>query len=317
MAPLDPAVLARHHRRNRLQTAAVLGGLGLWMAMVGWLVAGINGVIWAVGGTALLLTIQPSRSAALLRALYGALPVTQAEAPGLYGLTASLAERAGLERPPTLLYIPRPEPAALSAGGRAEPVIAVTEGLLGLLPGRELGAVLAHEISHLRHGDLRILRLAEAAGRLTRLLAMLGVLSLALYLPGAAAMGAKVPVAALLLMLAAPVASDLLTLKLSRTREFEADAGAAEITGDPRGLMAALAIMERIQPQGWERMGRTRSWLTLVRTHPSTSERIARLRELMPPPDHHRVAVPDALRPVLDPNRRRPGPWGRPGLRIR
>jgi heat shock protein HtpX len=267
-----------------------------------------------VAGTALLLILQPTRSAAMLRALFGAVRLTPAEAPGLYALIGELAGRAGLERPPSILYIPRPEPLAMSAGDGGEQTIALSDGILGLLPGRELGAVLAHEISHLRHGDLRILRLADTVGRLTRMLAMIGLFTLALYLPMAGA--ALVPLPALLLMIVAPLASDLLTLKLSRTREFDADAGAAELTGDPGALIAALARMERVQPAGWERMGKTPTWLSLIRTHPSTAERMERLEQLVPKPDHHWITVPDVVLPVLDrrPQAKRwPGPWGRPG----
>ncbi len=62
MTRLDPAILARHHRRNRLQTIGVLAGIGAWMALVGWLLAGVPGVVWALAGTGLLLLIQPVRS---------------------------------------------------------------------------------------------------------------------------------------------------------------------------------------------------------------------------------------------------------------
>ncbi len=284
MPPLDPAILARHHRRNRLQTVLVLAGIGAWMTLVGWVIAGPQGVVWALAGTVVVLLLQPVRSAVVLRALFGARPLSFDEAPGLTRLVDGLSDRAGLERAPPLLFIPRPELVALSTGTGDDVAIALSAGLVDMLPARELAAVLAHEISHLRHGDLRILRLAEAAGRLTRFLALFGLLSVMLYLPAAALMGGGVPsVVPLLLLVVAPVASDLLTLKLSRTREFDADAGAAELTGDPAGLMMALRRIDRLQGGGWERLLHGPAWLALIRTHPTTAERLQRLDDLAPP----------------------------------
>ena len=317
MARLDPVILARHHRRNRLQTVLVLAGIGGWMALVGWLIAGAEGVVWALAGTGLLLLIQPVRSPLVLRAMFGARPLASAEAPGLSRLVSGLAERAGLARVPPLLLIPRNEVVALSSGTGPDAVIAVSGGLVVELPPRELAAVLAHEISHLRHGDLRILRLAEAASRLTRFLALFGLLSAVLYLPAALALGVGTPPAqVLLLLLAAPAASDLLTLKLSRTREFDADFGAAELTGDPEGLILALRHIERLQGNGWESLVRGPSWLGLIRTHPTTAQRLARLNELAPPARPGwtlpvEVLMLPGLRPPAGERRRRPrGPWG-------
>ncbi len=318
MTRLDPAILARHHRRNRLQTIGVLAGIGAWMALVGWLLAGVPGVVWALAGTGLLLLIQPVRSPLVLRAMFGARLLNPAEAPGLSRLVAGLADRAGLSRVPPLMLIPRSEMVALSIGNGSDAVVAVSGGLVAELPPRELAAVLAHEISHLRHGDLRILRLAEAAGRLTRFLALFGVLSTVLYLPAALALGVGTPPPlALLLLVAAPAASDLLTLKLSRTREFEADFGAAELTGDPEGLILALRHIERLQGNGWESLMRGPSWLALIRTHPTTAQRLARLEELAPPPRPNWTLPTDVLllpglhRPAARERRRWPrGPWG-------
>jgi heat shock protein HtpX len=310
------AVLARHHRRNQVQTVLVLAGIGGWMAVVGWLLAGAEGVAWALLGTlGVVLLLPPLRSAAVLRAMFGAVPLTAAEAPGLTRLVAYLAERAGLHTPPPLLFIPRAELVALSTGGGDDAAIAVSAGLLETLPPRELAAVLAHETSHLRHGDMRILRLAEAASRLTRTLSLFGLLTVIFYLPAALMAGGSLPLLPLLLLLTAPVASDLLTMKLSRTREYEADAGAVDLTGDPRGLMTALERIERLQGGTWERLMRGPAWLSLIRTHPATDERLRRLEEMVPEPSAAWAALLDLvpapsrihLRP--SPPIRRPGGW--------
>ncbi|MEW5727206.1 MAG: M48 family metalloprotease, partial [Pseudomonadota bacterium] len=177
--------------------------------------------------------------------------------------------------------------------------VAVSEGLLRRLPTRELVAVLAHETAHLRAGDLKILRLADAAGRLTRFLALVGLFLVVFTLPAATMAGLEVALWPVLLLVAAPVASDLLALKLSRTREFDADAGAAALTGDPRGLMMALDRIDTLQAGGWERLTRLPGWrwLSWIRTHPTTAERLARLRELEPEPETLWIELPDILAP--------------------
>lgn len=295
MAELDRAALARHRRRNRTESLLILAGIGAWMALAGWLVFGGQGVVWAALGAVVLVLLQPVRSTTLLRALYGAVPLAPAEAPGLFALVRELSGRADLERVPPLLYIPRPELIALSTGWGRDAAIALSDGMLRTLPGRELAAVIAHETSHLRTRDLKLLRLAEAAGRLTRFAALFGLLTITFYLPAATMTGAGVPLLPLLLLVAAPMVSDLMMLKLSRTREFAADAGAAELTGDPGGLMAALRRIDTVQEGGWERLRGAPGWLRLIRTHPTTEERLERLRELVPRPTPAWLAIPEVL----------------------
>lgn len=263
------------------------------MALIGWLVVGPEGIVWAVIGTMLVLLVQPVRSTTLLKAVYGAVPLAPAEAPGLHGLMRELSARAGLDRVPPLLYIPRHELVALSTGWGSDGAIALSDGMLRHLPGRELAAVLAHETSHLRSGDLKMLRLAEAAGRLTRMLSLLGVILILIYLPALD----QSPTTALALLVFAPMVNDLLTLKLSRTREFDADTGGAELTGDPDGLIRALTLIERLQGGNWERLmrGPGLKWFNWIRTHPTTGERIQRLRELAPLPLPQWLLVPDSL----------------------
>lgn len=297
--PLDSGALARHHRRNHLRSLALLAGMVAWMALVGWLVAGDMGVLWAAIGTTVMLLAQPVRSTTLLRALYGAVPLTRAQAPELYAAMAELTRRAGLPAVPPLLYIPRAEMIALSTGWGRDSTVALSDGMLRGLPARELVAVLAHEVSHLRAGDLRLLRLAEAAARLTRSLAFAGLLLAVFYLPAVIQAAGGMPWLPLLLLVAAPLVADLLALTLSRTREFDADAGAAELTGDPGALISALGRLEMMADGGWERLRRRPlpKWFNLIRTHPTTAERMARLSELAPPQAPRWLALPDMLLP--------------------
>lgn len=299
MARIDSVALDRQRRRNRVVSMVVFAGIVAWSALVGWLVLGVDGVVWAALAGALLLMFQPVRSATLIKAMFGASPLGPSDAPGLYRILRELSQRAELERVPPVLYIPRPEVIALSTGWGRDATVAVSDGLLRHLHTRELVAVLAHEVAHLRAGDLKILRLADAAGRLTRFLALVGLFLVLFSVPAAAMVGASVSAWPILLLLAAPIASDLMTFKLSRTREFDADAGAAGLTGDPHGLVLALERIDRFQSGGWERLTRLPGWrwLSWIRTHPTTAERIARLHQLTPEPESGWIALSEALLP--------------------
>lgn len=273
---LDRKALRRHQWLNRLQSALVLAGLALLAAATGALLAGPEGMLTAAIGALLLLLLDPLSSEAMFRHAYGAAVLHRAQAPQLFAMIEELARRADLTRIPTLYLIPSRQLQAMAGGRRETPVIALTMGLLNALPPREIAAVMAHEIAHLRQGDLQVMRLASTAATLTRGMGIVGSIMLLLWLPSLLAAGlAPSPVAALLLM-AAPTTGELLTLSLSRRREFLADAGAVELTGDPAGLASALQRLHDIQGDDWERLA-TRSgawWLRWLRTHPTIAERI-------------------------------------------
>jgi len=215
------------------------------------------------------------------------------EAPGLYGMAGELARRAGLAAVPTLFYIPSPVAQAMTVGRGGDWAIGLTDGLLRLLAGRELKAVLAHELSHISHRDLWLLELASAASRLTSAFSTFGLILIVLYLPLLLLGKLEVPLVVLVLLVLAPSVSALLQLTLARTREFDADAGAVELTGDPQALASALGKLERFQGGFFEGFMRARrGWLgRLLRTHPETEERIARLAALEPA---HAAAAPHA-----------------------
>ncbi|MDJ0390913.1 M48 family metalloprotease [Roseomonas sp. E05] len=293
---LDRAALRRHQWENRLQSILLLAGLGLLAAVTGSLLAGSDGMLLAAGAALLLLLLEPGAGDPAFRYMFGAVPLHPAQAPELYALTRELARRAGLSRLPMLHLIPSRQLQAMAGGGRDSPAIALTTGLLAALPPREVAGVLAHEVAHLRHGDLRVMRLAAAAATLTRGMGLLGSILLLLWLPILMAAGAVPSPLAILLLVVAPSVGDLLTLSLSRRREFLADAGAVELTGDPAGLAAALLRLERLQGDDWERLV-TRSgawWLRWLRTHPTIRERVARLAGTV-------TSMPPVQAPPLDP----------------
>jgi len=273
---VDPATLARLQRRNRLETALSLAALVALAAAIGWLAAGADGLIVgaAMMGAGLAFGALPAE--VVFQQGFGAIRLTPFAAPGLFALVDELSRRAGLAVAPNLYLLPQPVLQAVAAGSTEKPGIGVTRALVETLKPAELAGVLAHEVSHIRHGDLMVMRLAAQASAITRAMAQAGLIVLVLW--GSGAVGAHPLLPALLVV--APLLSDLLALSLSRTREFLADAGAVELTGDPYGLSSALLTLERLQGDDFERLAsRGPRWLRLFRTHPTIAERVAALRE--------------------------------------
>jgi len=173
---LDAAALARQRRLNRLHSALLLLSLAGLAGVTGWLVGGLEGLLVGAGAALLFMLLDPAPGDLLFRHAFGAVRLSPVQAPDLFARLTALARRAGLRRPPDLYLIPSSVLQAMAAGGGRAPAIAVTLGLLRTLPRRELMAVLAHEIAHIRYGDALVLRLAAAAATLTRGMAGLGVL---------------------------------------------------------------------------------------------------------------------------------------------
>jgi heat shock protein HtpX len=218
-----------------------------------------------------------------LLSAYQARRLTGRDAPGLVAGAAELARRAGLVRPPTIYRVPSPLPNAFAMGSPEDSVICVTDGLLGLLDSREMIGVLAHEIGHIANRDLWIMGLADVMSRLVSLSSWLGQMLLLLNLPLLLMGAVHVPWHVVLLLIFSPTLMALIQLGLSRTREYDADRTAAELTGDPEGLIRALGKLERRVGRFWEEIllpGRRIPEPSLLRTHPPTDSRISRLREL-------------------------------------
>ena len=160
----------------------------------------------------------------------------------------------------------------------------MSDGLLRNLSSRELMGVLAHEVSHIRHNDMWVMTLADLVSRLTGLLSLVGQVLLLVNLPLLLLGMATFSWLGVLLLIAAPTISALLQLALSRSREYEADMGAADLTGDPAALASALHRLDRV-PGGWFEQvflpGRRVPDPSLLRTHPPTEERVRRLLSLV------------------------------------
>ena len=249
-------------------TAFVLGSTtALWLA-----------IILTVG--AMLYGNAPTRWVLGAR---NAQPVEVGRSGGLLAVHDELSRRAGLDSPPALYWSPSSRMEALTVGRGANAAILVSLGMLRALSSREIAGVLAHEISHLRNHDLVLLGLTRSIGRFGRFVARFALFVAVLAVPGLLFSAQPVPWLGLLIHVLAPRLLVGLELAISRAREFDADASAVELTGDPRALASALARIEAIEQRTnawgrlWAPVTEIPHWL---RSHPQTEERIARLRAL-------------------------------------
>jgi heat shock protein HtpX len=230
-----------------------------------------------------LLLLSPRIAPEIIMRMYGARRISPADGAPVLRIVAELANRAGLPRPPNLYIIPSPMLNAFATGVQSDSLLAVTQGLLNRLNSRELVGVLAHEMAHIRHNDLWIMSLADTMSRFTHFMSMLGVLLFIFSLPASLLGGQSFPLLGILLLYFAPTASGLLQLGLSRAREYDADLEGARLSGDPEALASALIKIESAQGRMWETIfmpGRNVPVPSILRTHPSTEERVRRLREL-------------------------------------
>ena len=274
---------AMHRWSNRLQTVLLIVAMLAISALAGHLLLGDLGLWLTLGVAGAAVLAEPAASAHWTLRLVRARPLSAAEAPYLWQSLAMLAQRAGLPATPRPYYVPSPTINAFAVGQREGSAIAITDGMLQQLDRRELAGVLAHEIAHIAHDDLRVMNLAAHVGRITTVFSVAGQLLLLLALPSLFGVGGwKIDWLAVALLMFSPQIALLAQLGLSRVREFDADATAASLTGDPRGLALALARIEHASQPWFAKLlsgagDRQPRWL---RSHPETHRRIRRLQAL-------------------------------------
>lgn len=266
--------LNRYQRRNRLQTIAVVALLVGQAIALGWVAAGAVGA----GAVAIIVALSVrsiSRMSPhwMLRKLK-AEPLKGSSTLKIRQTFAGLVDQAKLNSSPGLFSFDHDIPTAFAAGSDSKPVVVVSTAMLKEMDHRQLTGVLAHELAHVRHRDLEISGLMAVLSGVHRQLGRLGVAVVAF---GGFTQSPGTVIAGLVLTLG-PGMANLLTRALSRQREYDADFGAADLTGDPLGLASALA---RLQSSGhWERLG-PRHDPSPLDSHPETEERIRRLRALV------------------------------------
>lgn len=307
-----PRLSLLEQRRNRalntIHTWLLAGGSLLLLAVTAYIFGGPLGVAAAVVFAILSMAAVRRVSPTMVLSMYKAKPVSRQEFPAGAAIIEELARRAGLPAVPQLHIVPSRMMNAFAVGRRDDSAIAVTDALARTLTTRELAGVLAHEVSHIAHEDLKVMALADMVSRYTSVMSTIGILTLLLNLGSVAGgYGEAVPWFGVLVLVFAPTVGGLLQLALSRTREFDADLGAALLTGDPDGLASALTKLERARGRNWESMilpgGRIPD-PSLLRSHPRTEDRVQRLMALKGemPPDEPFAQAP--ARPLP----RRPSP---------
>lgn len=277
---------------NWLKTALLMAAIMALFGVVGGMLGGQSGMVLALlfGGGMNFFAYWFSDSMVLK--MYNARQVDETSAPQFYNMLRELTQRAGLPMP-RVFIIDEEQPNAFATGRNPEhAAVAATTGILQLLSGREMRGVMAHELAHVRHRDILISTIsATMAGAISALA------NFAMFFGGRDAEGRAVnPLAGILVAVLAPLAASLIQMAISRSREFEADRGGAEISGDPQALADALGKIERYAegriPLGpAEAHPETAQMMilnplaggglqSLFSTHPPTAERIARLRAM-------------------------------------
>lgn len=277
----------RHALANRLQSLLLLLAMAGLMALLGAMFWGSDGAIWLLALCGLLILINPLAAPGLILNLYHARPLAPDQAAHLHQALQELARRAHLSHSPQLYYIPSSMVNAFSIGSGSQAVVAVTDGLLNSLSWREMVGVLAHEMSHIVNGDMWVMGMADLFSRMTAMLSLFGQVLLFINLPMILMAGHGISWTPILLLIFAPSLSALAQLGLSRSREFDADLNAIRLTGDPDGLASALLKIEQQQNSLLGSIllpGRRIPEPSMLRTHPSTEQRIRRLMELKLPP---------------------------------
>lgn len=231
---------------NQLKTIALLAALsGLLIAISYWVIGGTTGFIIGVGLAAVTNLFSWYQSDKIALSVYRAQPVSEAQAPGLYRMVKRLSQRANIPMPG--VYIVPSQTANAFATGRdpEHAAVAVTEGILNILPEDELEAVIAHELTHITNRDTLTQAVAATiAGAISFLAQMV---SYSLWFGGTGSRDGERGgnfLGVLLTVILAPIAATIIQLAISRTREFSADAGAARLTGNPRALARALQRLE-------------------------------------------------------------------------
>lgn len=314
---IDALSQRQHAWLNTVHTWLLVGGsLALFVACA-WVFFGPDGILFAAVFGAVSLFLATRISPRMVLAMYRAIPVSRQQFPAGHAILDELVRRAGLPARPVLYVLPSDVMNAFAVGRQHDSALCLTDRLIRSLTQRELAGVLAHEISHIRAEDVKVMAIADMVSRFTSVMSTLGLLSLFLNLPAVLFGGsAAVPWLGIALLITAPTIGGLLQMALSRAREYDADLGAVLLTGDPDGLASALVKLDQAQQRHWEGIvlpgGRIPD-PSILRTHPPTAERIARLMALKRAPEPEQAIAtrmpvrraPPSLVPGVRPR------WGR------
>ena len=272
-----------------LRTTILLATLSGLLVVIGALIGGVSTAALFLGIALLINLGSYFFSDKMALAMSRAKPISESEAPKLYAVVRELTTRAGLPMP-RLYVIPQDQPNAFATGRNPDhAAVAVTRGILNLLSEDELRGVLAHELAHIQHRDILIQSVASAIGAAITYLAYM-----LLWFGGDDNNSPLGLVASLALVLLAPLAATIIQLSISRQREYAADAGGAQICGNPESLASALLRLEQgakampmqvnqaAEPLYIVKPFSSKGIAGLFSTHPPIEERVKRLRQMRP-----------------------------------
>jgi heat shock protein HtpX len=276
---------------NGVKTAVLMAAIVALFVAIGGVIGGQRGMLlaflFALGTNFFAYWFSDS----MVLRMYDAQEVDESRAPQFYRMVRDLAQRAGLPMP-RLYLIAEDAPNAFATGrDPSHAAVAATTGLLRLLSDREVRGVISHELAHVRHRDILISTVsATLAGAISALA------NFAIFFGGRDEDGRPAnPIATIALAILAPLAAAVIQMAISRAREFEADRGGAEISGDPAALASALEKIHRYAqgvpfPAAEAHPATAQMMIMnplsgagithLFSTHPSTEERVARLMKM-------------------------------------
>ncbi len=278
---------------NLMKTAILMAAITALFMAIGSLMGGQTGMMLALAVAVAMNFFSYWFSDKMVLKMYNAREVDASSAPQFYRMVEDLAQRAGLPMP-RVYVIDEDAPNAFATGRNPEhAAVAATTGIMRVLSERELRGVMAHELAHVRHRDILISTVSATMAGAISMLA-----NFAMIFGGRDSEGRPAnPIVGLLVMMLAPLAASLIQMAISRSREFEADRGGAEISGDPRALASALekihAYARGIPMAAAERHPETAQMMImnplsggglrgLFSTHPATEERVQRLLAMAP-----------------------------------
>jgi heat shock protein HtpX len=280
---------------NQFKTVLLLGLLTGLLVALGGAIGGRNGMVIALVIAAAMNFFSYWYSDKIVLKMYRARPVSESEAPGVYGMVRELAQSAGLPTP-KVYVVDEDTPNAFATGRNPEhAVVAVTTGILRTLSPRELRGVLGHELAHVKDRDILISSVAATLAGAIMVLANLARWSM--FFGGSRddeeGGGGLGIVGVLAMSILAPLAAMLVQMAVSRSREYLADKEGAEMARDPLALADALTRLQEANQRAPMPDARPqtahmfivnplsgKSLANLFSTHPPMAERVARLREM-------------------------------------
>ncbi len=273
---------------NMMKTMMLLAALTALFMALGFTIGGMGGAMIALVIAAGMNLFTFWNADSIVLRMHGAREVDARSCPEFVGLVEGLARRAGMPAP-RVYIIDSPHPNAFATGRNpANAAVAATTGLLGMLDRDEIEGVMAHELAHVRNHDTLIMTMTATIAGAISMLANFGM-----FFGGGRRNGSQM-LATILAVFVAPFAAMIVQMAISRSREYGADRGGAEISGKPRALASALAklahgaahipnpVVERNPAAAalYIVPGMKRGGDSLFSTHPATENRIAHLEAL-------------------------------------